>query len=117
MIYLRNLFVSFDQLLNAFFGGDADLTISARIGFFAYRCKQNPNSFGKCQRWYWIFHEKIADWAWYPLDNYGHCYGAYFDDQDEDYKSKNWWIFLILMSIIIIIVSVIVGVLLRLFGL
>jgi hypothetical protein len=115
--YLHNKFVAIDQLLNACFGGDADLTISARIGFFSLRCRQHPNSYGKCYRWYWIIHEKIADWAWKPTDGPRHCLEAYIADQYEDYRCKNWWVFLILMSIVIIIVSVIVGVLLRLFGL
>ncbi len=124
MIYLRNLFLSFDQLLNTIFGGDPDLTISARIGFFADRCRQNPPAGGqqgpalsRCKRCYWIFHEKIVNLAWKPVDGSSHCWDAYWDDRYEDYRSKNWWIFLIPMSILVIILSLVIGVILYLLSL
>lgn len=122
MIYLRNLFVSLDQLLNTIFGGDPDLTISARIGFFSL-VNQGSSAQGifyppegRCKKYYWIVHEKIANWAWSPTDGPSHCRDAYEADKYEDYRSKNWWIFLVLMSILVIILSVIIGVFLRLFS-
>jgi hypothetical protein len=32
MKYLRNIFIGFDQLLNAIAGGDPDMTVSSRLG-------------------------------------------------------------------------------------
>ena len=124
MIYLYNLFLSVDQLLNAIFGGDADITISARIGFFADRYRHYPPAGGqqapqvsRCQRNYWIFHEKIVNLAWKPVDGPSHCLDAYSADRYEDYRSKNWWILLIPMSILIILLSLVIGIILYMLSL
>lgn len=114
--YLHNLFVAFDQLLNTFCGGDPDLTISARIGFFANLYQWNPAP-GKCKKSYWKIHEKMVDWAWKPLDGPRHCWEAYLADPYEDYTSNNCWFFLVLMVLITLPISIVVGILLRLLDL
>ncbi len=109
MSYFRNLFVSCDQLLNTVFGGDADLSISARIGYLSailnrYKLK-NP---------YWSLTEKVTDWIWEPPESKKHCQQAYLADPDEDYHNKNWLPFLFGISIIVIIVTFVAGVILHL---
>lgn len=77
--YLGNLFVSFDQLGNAFAGGNADNTISARVGFFA-------NHGDKGYRWYWRMLERIINFTFWPIDGEGHCHIAYHNDADENFR-------------------------------
>ncbi|MBO3697269.1 hypothetical protein [Roseivirga sp. E12] len=102
--YLGNLFVSIDQLGNAFAGGDADNTISARVGFFA-------NHGSKRYQWYWKILERIVNFTFWPVDGPGHCHMAYHSDAGEDFNPGNnvlvhllLWIFVLLICIPLIVV-------------
>lgn len=66
---------AFSQLGNALVGGDADIPISGRVGYFS----QKGDAFLQiCER--------IIDFTFYPVDGKNHCYKAYREDVLEDYK-------------------------------
>ena len=116
MIYVRNIFFSFDQFLNTICGGDPDITISARVGYFSKIMQWNSQP-KNLKKYYWKTSEKLIDWAWKPLDGPKHCWEAYLADRYEDYTSNNCWFFLFLISLIIIPICIVVGVILRLLSL
>jgi len=66
--YLINIFISFDQFINTLFGGDPDMTISARLG------RNYPGS--------WL--ERFVDWMfkWQNRPD-GHCENADWWESDE----------------------------------
>lgn len=93
MGYLRNIFVSVDQLGNALAGGDPDNTISARIGFYNHHKHVNGVSASPHPvKWYWKAFEDIVDTTFRPVDGDGHCHEAYHSDAGEffDPHTKNW---------------------------
>lgn len=66
--YLKNLLISIDQLINTVFGGDPDMTISARLG------RNYKNT----------LLEKLVDWM-FSWQNHpqGHCENADEWEKDE----------------------------------
>ena len=108
MSYVCKLVVSIDQLYNTICGGDPDITISARVGYFSNHTswKAKPR---KLKKNYWKTTEKLIDWTYEPVDGPKHCYKAYLENPDDDYTANNWWPFLIIMSLIIIIICSVVG--------
>ena len=77
--YLGNNFNAWSQAANAFTGGHADVSISARIG--------EKNLYDKVN-WFWRSAMWIVDNTFYPVDGKGHCYNAYLNDSYEDYQSN-----------------------------
>lgn len=78
--WIWNVLISVDQLGNAVAGGDPDITISARVGFFAN--KSEDRSF----YYYWRFLEIIINFTFYPLDGENHCLLAYEDDKQNGHQ-------------------------------
>ena len=66
--YLKNLLISFDQLINTILGGDPDMTISARLG--------------RNYRGTWL--ERLVDWMFrWQKHPQGHCENADEWEKDE----------------------------------
>lgn len=95
--YTSHLFVSIDQLGNALAGGNADNTISARVGFYT----NHHYDKGK-EPWYWCWFEKIIDTTFYPVDGPNHCHEAYHNDAGEIFDNRVTNFFVALAAIIII---------------
>ena len=74
--WLWNVLVAIDQLGNAIAGGNPDITISARVGYFANRSKKRRF------RFYWLFLEAIIDVTFYPIDGPNHCLKALEKDPE-----------------------------------
>ena len=66
--YIKNILISIDQLVNTLFGGDPDMTISARLG--------------RNYRGTWM--ERFVDWmfSWQNRPD-GHCENADWWESDE----------------------------------
>lgn len=77
-MWLRNLFLSLDQLMNTLVGGNPDLSISARVG---YHQAHSTNI-------WWSLLGDIIDSTFYPIDGDGHCLQAYHAD-NEDYSAQS----------------------------
>lgn len=65
--YFVNLGYYIDILGNALAGGNPEVTVSARVGY---------NAFKRSSR-YWNTCEKLINWAFEPIDGPDHCYMAY----------------------------------------
>ena len=76
MIYLLNLGIAFDQLVNALLRGDPDETLSSR----AWRAEQSR------QR-YWGWARRFIDWLFFWQE--GHCYQSYLAEINKCRKSWN----------------------------
>lgn len=70
--WLKNIAISIDQLGNAIAGGNPDVTISSRVGYFS-NCEEANSDF----YYYWKILEKIIDTTFYPLEGRNHCLNAY----------------------------------------
>ena len=70
---LGRVLQALSQLGNALAGGQADVSISARIG---QKRKRNG---------YWRFANDLVDFAFFPVDGRDHCYNAWQKDKDESY--------------------------------
>lgn len=81
--WIFNVLVSIDQLGNAVAGGDPDITISARVGFFAN--VSEDRSFYH----YWRFLEIVINFTFYPVDGHGHCLKAYKEDKQSGHQQGN----------------------------
>lgn len=75
--WLWNVLVAIDQLGNTIAGGNPDITISARVGFFAN--KSDDRRF----YYYWKFLELVIDFTFYPLDGPRHCLQALEGDNEQ----------------------------------
>jgi len=82
--YTSYLFVSIDQLGNALAGGNADNTISARVGYYNYHYPYKDNKIP----WYWELLRKIIDITFYPVDGDSHCHEAYHNDAGEVFDNR-----------------------------
>lgn len=74
--WLWNVLIAIDQLGNAIAGGNPDITISARVGYFANKSQQRRF------RFYWKFLETIIDFTFYPIDGPNHCLKALEKDEE-----------------------------------
>jgi len=74
--YILRVLVSIDQLGNTIAGGNPDITISARTGYFANVKKTRLRIWWQCM-------EKIIDFAFEPIDGPRHCYKAYKNDEED----------------------------------
>jgi len=73
--YLLRVLVSIDQLGNTIAGGNPDITISARTGYFANVKKTRLRVWWQCM-------EAIIDFAFEPIDGPRHCLSAYLNDEE-----------------------------------
>lgn len=105
MGYIRNLAVSISQLGNAISGGNADATVSGRVGYNAIKAPAG-------QELYWESMEKLIDWAFYPLDGHNHCQQAFRGDT-ERYRSGSWRSRLVL-ALLTVPACIVIGPVLRL---
>jgi len=80
MSWIKGVLIAIDQLGNAIAGGNPDVTISARTGYFA-------NEFKTKLQFYWKTMEYIINFAFYPIDGPDHCHKAYKADEDESHKA------------------------------
>lgn len=82
MGYIHNVILAFDQLANAFCGGNPDNTISARVGYFA-----QVNQYAS--KYYWRTVETVIDFTYWPLDGPYHCRQAFEADPEEIFNDNN----------------------------
>ena len=82
--YFSFLFVSIDQLGNAIAGGNADNTISARVGYYNHHYTFESNEVP----WYWSWFERIINTTFYPVDGPNHCHEAYHNDAGEIFDNR-----------------------------
>ena len=101
--YIMRVLVSIDQLGNAIAGGNPDVTISARTGYFA-NIKKTP------LRYWWLTMELIINFAFYPVDGPDHCLRAYESDSDELHHEGNDIVRALLGIIIVAACTIIAGV-------
>lgn len=80
--YLKNLFISIDQLINTIFGGDPDMTISARLGRY-YKKSWVERSVDWLFRWQGNSSEHCENADWWESDE-GKDAIAYFINQYKD---------------------------------
>ena len=81
--YILRVLVSIDQLGNAVAGGNPDVTISARTGYFANIKKTRVRLWWRCV-------EAIIDFAFRPVDGPNHCLRAYrADEQEGNHREGN----------------------------
>jgi hypothetical protein len=73
--YIGNKLNLISQIGNALSGGRADISISARCGYFG--------SVKKDERYTKM--QKFIDWTFEPIEEEGHCLRAYLKDPNEDY--------------------------------
>ncbi len=82
--YFSFLFVSIDQFGNALAGGNADNTISARVGYYNHHYQFER---GKVP-WYWSWFERVINTTFYPVDGPHHCHEAYHNDAGEIFDNR-----------------------------
>lgn len=84
------------QLGNTLIDGEVDISISGRIGY------NNIYHYN----WFWGVCQKIVDFAFYPLDGWGHCYDAYKNDKNESYNPGGSFIALVILISLVTIVCI-----------
>ena len=110
MGFLRNFFVSIDQLGNVIAGGNPDNTISSRVGYYNQHRKA-----GKKAPIQWRIFEDVINFSFYPIDGKGHCHEAFHNDAGEEFdESTNNILVAILAAIIIIPSCIVISILLYL---
>ncbi|WP_440875964.1 hypothetical protein [Thalassotalea sp. PLHSN55] len=95
MSYLKNVLVAIDQLGNALCGGNPDVTISARTGYFA-------NVGDTSIRMWWQLMERIINFAFSPFDGPNHCLDAYHADNESHHNEGSDFLRALLGFIIIV---------------
>lgn len=104
--YITNMFYHVDILMNALTGGNGNITISARVGYY----KDDARLHGRKSVKFWRFAERIIDYTFYPMDGPYHCEQAYIwskeyviqnKDLDVQYMHGPTWSLVLLMFIII----------------
>lgn len=93
----KRILIAIDQLGNALAGGNEDCTISARLGYLYLKRPQAWTT--------WLM--RFVDFIFYPVDGVGHCLGAYYLDQDEEFIRGND-IALAILTVLIVVVCVII---------
>ena len=78
--WLWNVLVAIDQLGNTLAAGNPDITISARVGFFA------NESTDRRFYYYWLCLERIIDFTFYPLDGPNHCLQSLRNDNESGHQ-------------------------------
>jgi hypothetical protein len=106
MSYFRNLFIAIDQLGNALTGGNPDVTISARTGYFA-------NVEHTSLRWWWKCMESVINFTFLPIDGPDHCMLAYRNDKEGRSVEGNDFM-RALLGVLVIMNCVALAVLIRL---
>ena len=99
--YLLELLIALDQLGNAIAGGNADQTVSGRIGWHA-------NYGGHVLLW--AIPETVVDWAFEPVDGMGHCIKSI---EDRAGVSEHTTAGLIAVTALAVVFATPIGILLR----
>lgn len=82
MNWIQGVLIAIDQLGNAVAGGNPDVTVSARTGYFANRSDSPFKS-------YWKIMECIINFAFYPIEGPDHCYKSYLSDNENRHEQGN----------------------------
>lgn len=106
--YVANLMVAIDQLGNAVTGGEADSTVSARVGYYSYK-KYTKR---KWRNGFWKTLRTAIDWAFKPLDGPEHCRQAYEADSQERFVQGSD-VAMFFLGLLVLIMAPILGVLIR----
>ena len=101
--FLRNFFISIDQLGNVIAGGNPDNTISSRVGYY-----NNHHKVSEKTPWQWKVFEKIIDVTFWPIDGPGHCHEAFHSDAGETFDQDTKNILVAILAALLIIPSCIV---------
>lgn len=96
MSYLMNVFIAIDQLGNALAGGNPDITISARVGYFANYKPSTKEALN------WKLFERIIDTTFWPVDGKGHCLQSYHADAGEMYQPQGYKILHMIAALFIL---------------
>jgi hypothetical protein len=96
--YLMNLLEGADKFLNAFVGGNNEVTISARVGYYSQKYPDN---------WFWVTCRKMIDISFYPYQGWGHCVLASENETDKYFNEGG-----VLSSILLFVGTFIVCVIL-----
>jgi len=104
--YILRVLVSIDQLGNTIAGGNPDVTISARTGYFANVEKTGLRIWWRCM-------EAIIDFAFYPIDGPGHCLKAYRSDEEEGKHREGSDIARALLGTLVILASIPIAIITR----
>ncbi len=108
MGWLKGVLIATDQLGNAIAGGNPDVTISARTGYFANVFKTNL-------RFYWKSLEFFIDFTFYPIDGPRHCYHAYLADKEEEKHKLGSDFMRLVLSFITIIACIPISIFTRIY--
>ena len=81
--YFKTLGNATSQWLNALSGGNPDIPMSGRVGYYAI---------AEGYRWFSVL-EWVIDAAFYPIDGPNHCHMAFMSDEDEQLSEGNVWSF------------------------
>lgn len=80
MSYFKNLGNATSQWLNALSGGNPDIPMSARIGYYSY----NGYLWFKIMEW-------VVDVSFFPIDGVNHCLQAWESDSTEGVNKGSIW--------------------------
>jgi len=105
--YILRVLVSIDQLGNTIAGGNPDITISARTGYFANVEKTRL-------RIWWRSMEAIIDFAFHPVDGPRHCYKAYKSDEEDGKHREGSDIARALLGVFVIVACIPIAIITRL---
>jgi len=105
--YILRLLIAIDQLGNTIAGGNPDITISARTGYFA-------NVKRTRLRVWWLCMESIIDFAFEPVDGPRHCYKAYKADEEEGKHTEGSDIARALLGAFIVLACIPIAIITRL---
>lgn len=86
--HLFRVLYHIDLLLNVLTGGNPQVTVSGRVGY--YNLKQFKYKF-KPLKWYWSLMRRIIDSTFEPVDGEQHCFNAYemhIKEFKEDYGGR-----------------------------
>lgn len=100
IIYLRDFLEGTDKYLNGIGGGNYEVTVSARCGYYNLH---NGN-------WFWRTCAGVIDFSFYPYQGWGHCEQARKGEKDRVHEEGPiivLGIFLILTTIVCLILSII----------
>lgn len=99
--YILEVLIAFDQLGNALAGGNADQTVSGRVGWHA--------NYGN-HILYWLFPQAVINWGFSPVHEDNHCLDSIeFNRGISDHTTFG----LIAVTFLAVVFAVPIGILLR----
>lgn len=99
--------IALDQLGNAISGGNPDITISSRVGYYS----------SISSKWVWAFMEWWIDLTFYPIDGPKHCYNSHLANKDEVYASEGKDVFKVIMMMILLLVLAPISIVIKIISL